>query len=241
MKTLLGILAAAAVVLAMMVLAGLAWQIHLNSQLKRTNETLMTQLDLADKSTAALTEENASLAEQLKDLETMEDELRTRVESLEADAETLAKARPTPYRVRAFVGQETVGGAWIIPHNVTLDEELGRYLYEPILMIDESAKKHFTVHHTNVVEREVYRTEVYQDGYNYPYYYYVTQGRPGKPTRPPNRPDRPTPIVSTSPSGGSQPNANARVFAPPNSIVNTRPQVIGTPATAPVNARVFAP
>jgi hypothetical protein len=143
--------------------------------------------------------------------------------------------------VRAFVGQENVGGAWIVPHNVRMDSELGRYVYEPVLMIDDTAKKHFTVHHTNVVQREVHSTQIYNQGYRYPYYYYVTPRYPHKPIHPPDKPEQPLPPGEMNPPPVNDGAINAQVFAPPSSIVNTRPQVIGTPATSPINARVFAP
>jgi hypothetical protein len=188
-----------------------------------------------------LRQEKAGISEKLTALEQMESELRERVDSLEASANALTEVTPRPYRVRAFVGQDNVGQAWIVPHNVTRDTESGRYLFEPVLVIDESSKKYFTEHHTNVVEREVYTTQVYQDGYRYPYYYYVNSGRPGRPGRPPVKPEHPIAPQPPEPQITSGPDMNARMFAPPNSIVTARPQVLGTPATAPVNARVFAP
>lgn len=241
MRIFLAILTACLALFAATALALLTWQSHQNRQLAAVNVQLTRDLNHSHEDITALTQEKAGISEKLAALEEMETELRKRVDSLEADAKTVAEARPQPYRVRAFVGQDSVGGAWIIPHNVTLNDELGRYVYEPVLLIDESARKHFTVHHTNVVEREVYTTQVYQDDYYYPYYYYITPGRPGKPGRPPGKPEQPVGPRPSEPRINYQSDMNARMFAPPNSIVNSRPQVLGTPATTPVNARMFAP
>jgi hypothetical protein len=241
MKTFLATLTACLAILATGVLALLGWQSHQNRQLTTTNAQLMQELNRSHEAVTALTQEKAGISEKLAALELMETELRERVDSLEASAKSANDATPRPYRVRAFVGRDNVGQAWIIPHNVTRDTESGRYMFEPVLVIDEAAKRHFTEHHTNVVEREVYTTQIYQDGYRYPYYYSVAPRRPGKPGRPPVKPEPPIAPQPSETRTVSQPDINARMFAPPNSIVTSRPQVLGTPATAPVNARVFAP
>jgi len=215
----------------------LTWQSRVNRQLVGDNSQLSRELRQSQDTVATLTAEKTGISDKLAALEHREKELRDRVDSLEEATE----APPRPYRVRTFVGRENIGEAWMVPVNVTRDTQSGRYLFEPVLVIDESARDHFTAYRTNVVEREVYTTEVYQDGYDYPYVYYATPGRPGGTNRPPYRPGRPTRPEAPAPSASPQPNARAQVFAPPMSIVNSRPQVVGTPATSPINQRVFAP
>ena len=191
-------------------LALLAWQFHHTRQLTADNAHLSQELVQSREAVTTLTDEKASISETLVSLQAMETELRERVDSLEAEAKTAADTTPRPYRVRAFVGQANVGQAWIVPHNVTRDPESCRYLFEPVLVIDESAKKHFTEHHTNVVEREVYTTEIYENYNRYPYYYGIA-GRPGGSNRPPNRPQPPSkPGISTG-TYAQQPSSRAQL------------------------------
>lgn len=218
-----------------------AWQTHQNKQLAVANAKLMQDLDQSREAVGELTEENALVTAKLAPLEQSEVELRQRMVTLEAEAKKAAQTRPQPFRVHAFVGQDNVGEAWFIPHNVTLDPELGRYTYEPVIVIDESAKQHFTVHHTNVVERELYATQVYSDSYAYPYHYPLAPTHPTKPSRPGGKPSQPIISPPKAPRSPSLPDARARLFAPPGSIVSSRPQVIGTLGTSPVNQRVFSP
>jgi len=213
-------------------------------QLADANTLLTRELAHYHAKASTLVERETELSRRVTDLTVKERDLRGHLEQLEQEAKTAAEATPRPYRVRAFLGQEAVGGAWIIPHNVTRDPVSGRFVYEPLLLIDESARDHFTVNHTSVVERTVNTIEIYDDYAAYPYAYYATPGRPGRPggsNTPPAVP-RPHPRSgATMNPGASQPDAQARLFAPPMSIVNSRPQVLGTPATSPVNARMFAP
>lgn len=243
MKTSLAILTSCLVLFAAGTTALFTWQYLQNQQLTTASAQLALELEQSQNRVTSLTEEKTDISEKQLLLEAREQELRERVDSLETAAKSAAQAMPRPYRVRAFVGQESVGEAWIVPHNVTRDPESGRYTFEPVLAIDESSKNHFTVHHTNVVERDIYTTEIYDRYDPYPYYYYGTVGRPGFPggsNRPPVSP-RPPSQSRTTVGRVSQPDARARVFAPPMSIVNSRPQVVGRHATSPINQRVFAP
>ncbi len=237
MKTVLTVLTTALALSVTVLLMLLAWQYHQNRQMRFAYVQVREELQHSREMASALTAEKNDTADKLTALAAREIELRKRVDSLETAAQSL----PRPYRVRTFVGQANVGEAWMVPHNVTRDPDSGRYTFEPLLVIDESAKHHFTQHHTNVVEREVYRTEIYQNDVPYPYYYYATPGRPSRPGHPPGRPEPPTAPEPYQPSTTPQPDARARLFAPPMSTVESRPQVIGTPATSPINQRVFAP
>lgn len=241
MKTFLAIMTFCLALLAGGALTLLIWQHHQTGQLTAANAHLLQELEQSHQTVTALNAEKTGISEKLATLETLEKQLRDRVDSLETAAKTAAETVPRPYRVRAFLGQESVGEAWIVPHNVRRDPETGRYTFEPVLLIDESARNHFTVHHTNVVEREVYTTQVYQEGYGYPYVYYVPSGRHGKPGRPSGKPQHPGEPAGSTPQMVPQPSARAQLFAPPMSIVNSRPQVLGVPATSPMNAQMFAP
>ena len=241
MKTLPVVLTTCLALLTAGTLTLLSWQYRQSRQLAAEKQQLTEALRESEQTIATLTLENAAVSDQLRILETSQQELRGRMDALEEADRAAAGTLPQPYRVRAFLGQDNVGGAWIVPHNVRRDAASGRYVFEPLLVIDESAKGHFTVNHTNVVEREVHTTEIYEAYNPYPYYYYVTPGRPGYTNRPPTGSHPPTrPPVTVSPQI-PQADARARLFAPPGAVVNSRPQVLGTPATSPVNARVFAP
>lgn len=241
MKTLLSILAAVLVMLCAVSVAVMTWQYYQNRDLSTSNAQLVRELDTTETTLGTLQEEKDQVTAKLASLEQKERELQERLDTLETEAKKAVEIKPRPYRVRAFVGTDSIGDAWIIPHNVTWDEEAERYTFEPVLWMAETAKNHFTVHHTNVVEREVYNTEVYNDYPYYPYYPYYYYVRPDGTNRPPVNP-RPPGQPQIPPAGvAQQPDARARLFAPPMSVVNTRPQVIGTPATSPINARVFAP
>jgi hypothetical protein len=237
MKTSLTILTTCLVLMTAGILTLLIWQQQQNRALLEANRQLTWELQQSEARVTALTADNAEVASALEILESSEQQLRSRVDSLEEAASATAQITPQPYRVRAFLGQDNVGDAWIVPHNVTRDPETGRYLYEPLLVIEKSARKYFTEYRTNVVEREVYSTEVHD---NY-YPYYVAYGTRHPTNRPPAAPRIPS--QQGYPRGLSSPPADARsqLFAPPMSIVNSRPQVLGTPATSPVNATMFAP
>jgi hypothetical protein len=241
MKTFRTVLITCLALLAAATSAILVWQFHEGKQQTAANAQLTAQLEEAKVTVAALTEEKARLSEKMTSLESLEMELRERVDSLETAAKTADETTPRPYRVRAFMGRENVGDAWIVPHNLQRDPESGRYTFEPVLVIDESSRSFFTAENANVSEREVYTTEIIQETYGYPYYYYVTPGRPGKPGRPPVKPEHPITPTPEEPEWNSQPDPRTQVFAPPMRTVNTRPQVITRPATSPINQKVFAP
>ncbi|MCU0771448.1 MAG: hypothetical protein MUE94_06720 [Verrucomicrobia bacterium] len=237
MKTALTILTTSLTLLVAGAAGLLLWQVQQNRQLTTIHAQLARELQDAQGQISALTAERARATDQLTTLAARETELRKRVASLESAAQTL----PRPYRVRTFVGQDPVGEAWMVPHNVTRDAESGRYAFEPVLVIDESARRHFTQYQTNVVEREVFRTEIHENDYVYPFYYAVAPARPGRPGHPPGKPKPPTAPGPKDPGVSPQPDIGGRVFAPPTSTLGSRSQVFGPPAASPINQQVFAP
>ena len=75
--------------------------------------------------------------------------------------------------MRAFLGNRLVGRAWIVPHNVIKDSKTGQINFEPVAVLEEAAKRAFTVQETNVVERDVVSYSSVNYNYNpYPYYWY---------------------------------------------------------------------
>lgn len=241
MKTFLALCSVCLLLLVAGAILLLLQQHRQNQTLAAVNEQLQEELATSSAAVEGLSQERELNHEIMTALEETASELNKRVESLESSAAAAQEALPKPYPVQAYIGREKVGQAWIIPHNIKRNKESGRYVFEPVLWLDESAKDHFTVHHTNVVEREVHTTQ-YASGYNdYPYYSYLTPGYPGGTNRPPGIPTPPIqPPTPTQPIA-QQPSARARLFAPPLSIVNSRPQTLGRPATSPANARAFAP
>ncbi len=241
MKTFLTVLITCLVLLAAGTSALLGWQFLEGKERAAAQAQLAAELAQSREKVAVLTAEKASAAEKLRSLEALEKELRERVDLLETAAKAVDEATPRPYRVRAFLGRDNVGDAWIVPHNVQRDAESGRYTYEPVLVIDEASRNYFTAPATEDVEREVYTTEIIQETYGYPYSYYVTPGRPGRPGHPPGKPEQPVPPTPGEPESEYQPNIRNQVFAPTMRTVNTRPQTINRPATSPINQKVFAP
>jgi len=244
MKTLITSLSVLASLLAVLLLAvaAIAWQGH--RRLAEANTTLEKELAEARLALDTATAESQATAHRLTTLESAAAALESRVNELKASAEAAESTLPRAYRVRAFLGKDSLGEAWMIPQNITRDPDSGHYRFEPVLLLNESSRNHFTVHHTNVVETKVLTTDYTPYYYRYPYYnagWYPSL--PGRSNLPPVEPQPPTgmPQPFVAGPGYGDVSASARVFAPPFSRVNTRPQVLGRPATSGANAQVFAP
>ena len=87
-----------------------------------------------------------------------------------------------------------LGPVWIVPRNLRMDTNAQRYVYEPVVVLDERYRGSFVTYQTNIVEREVATTYVdhnyyANDYYTEPAYYY----RPNYP-RGANYFPRPTPL-----------------------------------------------
>lgn len=150
---------------------------------------------------ADLTERAGKLENELTTLREREARREAEAASQRAEAELAsvktaatnhAKAKPVqpqPFQARAYVGNDYLGMAWVIPSNVKPHPETGEYRFEPVIWIDERNRKAFT--QTNVVEREVVRntstTQVYQQPYwyGYPVWIRPQPETPGQPNQPP--------------------------------------------------------
>lgn len=244
MKALITSLSILAAFLFVLLLTTLAFAWHGQRRLAAVNANLRTELEAARLALDTAAAESQSTTERLARLETTAAGLESELEAVKASAKAAEETLPRPYRVRAFLGKDSLGEAWMIPQNIKRDPDSGRYVFEPVLLLDESSRSRFTVHHTNVVQTEVLTTDYTPYYYRYPYSYggwYPTL--PGGSNLPPVEPQPPigVPQPSVTGSGYGNVSASARVFAPPFSTVNTRPQVLGRPATSGANARVFAP
>jgi len=109
--------------------------------------------------------------------------------------------QPQPFQARAYVGNDYLGMAWVVPRNIRESGASGEMIYEPVIWIDERSRKAFT--QTNIVEREVVRNNSYNQtwAYQQPYWYGYplwTRPTPDRPIAPPTRP----PVILPSPGGG---------------------------------------
>jgi hypothetical protein len=103
--------------------------------------------------------------------------LEARLAKAEAETPT-AKTNGTtagqvfrPYQLRAFLGNRFVGRAWIVPSNVTKDTKTGQINFEPLVVLEDEARR--ILSETNVVERDVVRYQTVNNNYSpYPYYWY---------------------------------------------------------------------
>jgi type II secretory pathway pseudopilin PulG len=243
MKALIASLSVLAVLLFVLLLAvlGFAWQGQ--RRLATDNANLKAELAETRLALDAAVTEHQATTDRLTSLESTAAGLESELKEVKASAKAAEETLPRPYRVRTFLGKDSLGEAWMIPQNIKRDPASGRYVFEPVLLLDESNRNRFTVHHTNFVQTEILTTDYTPYDYGYPYYYGTWYpGIPGGTNQPPVNPQPPGPMppMSSTPGYGNV-SASARVFAPPFSIVNTRPQVLGRPATSGANARVFAP
>jgi len=148
-------------------------------ELRHKNETLQSDLQAARTRADSLTTEKQETAQQLASVITRHGELTSRIRELEA-AETEDMAQSTspanlrPYQAEAYIGRKSIGLVWIVPRNLRLETNSQRYVYEPVVCLDEKLRKFFEVHHTNIVERTL-ETPVYVNNsyYEEPYYYAV--------------------------------------------------------------------
>src|SRR6188508_2133583 len=135
------------------------------AELRRKNENLQSDLQASRTRADALVTEKQAGAQQLAAVITRHGELTTRIRELEAaEAEDMAlstsPANMKPYQAEAFLGRKSLGLVWIVPRNLRLETNSQRYVYEPVVCLDEKLRKFFEIHHTNIVERPV-ETPVY--------------------------------------------------------------------------------
>lgn len=230
---------------------GLLFELHANRDLRASNRALETELRVAQKTLEALRKENQEIAEQLAKTQDASAVLQKRIAEIEADGakDSEAPMAPpvvAPYQVPAYLGQTYLGPAWVVPRNFRMDTNAQRYVYEPVVWLDENLRNNFVVHHTNVVEREVETTYVQNSYYPQPLYFLSSSHRhhrgpvqlPSVP-RSPSPPQAPqVPSAPQLPVSGMQPTAR---FNPGSGAttpqrlgisagsIKTRPQVLGIP------------
>lgn len=172
--------------------------------LTRTNERLTQELATTKAHLNSLQAGQQSVAKQLADALGESQRLQARLAELEAksnEQDSAAAPQPvSPYQAAAYLGKKSLGLAWIIPRNSRLDTNLQRYVYEPVVLLDEKLRRQFEVHHTNIVERTVEVPTYVENNYyddQWPYYWsYPWYGGGGTVT---NRPPRPNPPVASQP------------------------------------------
>ena len=122
------------------------------------------------------------------------------------------------HRVRAYLGNQQVGMAWLVPNRLRTNAVDGQVSYEPVIVLGESVREQVGLTRTNVVEREVslattvnyHVPQVYGSGWSV---HWVKPGgsRPGTGPSPPvgaqpgSPPSVPSPYLSTRtwhPQGG---------------------------------------
>jgi len=114
-----------------------------------------------------------------------------------------AAAQPQSFQARAYVGNDYLGTAWVIPSKVRQNAETGELRFEPVIWIDEKSRKAFT--QTNIVEREVVRNNSYNQTWSYqqPYWYGYPVWIQSKPDRPNLPPSQRPPMVQPLPQPGN--------------------------------------
>ncbi len=176
---------------------------------RTTNQTMERVIaDLTERS-QRLEDELAQLRDQQPQRPAVEPELAAALQTngvtpVPGSNSSVAKpALPQPFQARAYVGKDYLGKAWVVPSNIREHAETGEYRFEPVIWIDEKARKTFT--QTNVVEREIARNTTYNQVYEQPYWYGYpvwVNPKPNHPVAPP--PQRP-PVVQPSPGRPSSP------------------------------------
>lgn len=229
MKTVPIILGACFVVLcvasAVVVVAGRSTR-----DLQDANQRLQRELGDAEAKLEALLAERTETANQLVLAQGESEEFKARMAEVEAAKTREAEAEAgvpvvTPYQAQAFLGQQPLGWVWIIPQNLRKDTGTQRYVYEPVVWLDEGMRKQFVTHHTNVVEREIESRTYVNSYYPQPAYYYTTPFRPPIVTNcppvhtPPAMPVRPAP-QQFNPGSGT---VTAQRLATPAGAIKTRP------------------
>lgn len=224
MKNTLSILAGGSAIVSVSLAVMLFGGFRLHRNVQSVNEKLQGELRAAQDGLDVLRAENRTISEDLARIRSSFEESQARL--LEANASMAAAVSNLPpvipsYRANTFIGQTFLGQAWVIPHNVRMDTNTQRYIYDPVVLLDESLRNSLVVHHTNVVE---YPVET-QTSYNYNNTYYPTPiyyfGNPGY------RP-KPDPLPPTLQPPAQLPYPAPPAFNPGSGKVI--PQKLGTPS-----------
>lgn len=238
MKTTLITLSACLAVLVLAEAVALVGAHRSNQQLRATNQKLGNELAASQALTDVLRDEKQEAARQLVLARDALETLQTRI--LEMDTagarEAAATALPpvvTPYQAQAFLGRELLGLAWVIPRNLRMDTNAQRYVYEPVIALDESFRGKFVTSYTNVIEREVPVTVVENNHYPPPVYYVTAPLLPRHGVNPLPQPPQtyipPPPAPKFDPGNGT---TTPQRLGTPASAIKTRPQVPAQPSGA---------
>lgn len=205
-----------------------------NRELLAANQRMKAELQVAQTTGDTLLAERQELANQVQVFRDLAERLQSQVTDLSngnssdsaSDSQTPVVS---PYQAQAYLGRKPIGWVWIIPQNLRRDTNSQRYVYEPIVWLDESVRKQFVTHHTNIVEREVETVNYVSPGYYSAPIYYASW--PLLPSPPLHYPPGMTncPPLPLWPSQPIQPVAQ-QPFNPGNGKVTM--QKLGTPAGA---------
>ena len=162
--------------------AGLMGALHSQRGLRQSNQKMDSALRAAQAATDTLLAEKQEMARQLSVFRELTETLQSRIVDHETAAASEMESQGkmpvvAPYQAQAYLGKTSLGWVWIIPHNLRKDTNTQRYVYEPVVWLDEGLRKQFVTHHTNIVEREVEsrtyaNTAYYPEPYVYGGYYY---------------------------------------------------------------------
>jgi hypothetical protein len=147
------------------------------AELRRANQILHKDLHTARAHAESLANEKQEAARQLALVVNRHSELTSRIAMLEASEieETAMATSPAamkPYQAEAYLGRKPLGLVWIVPRNLRMDTNSQRFVYEPVVCLDERLRSQFVVNYTNIVEREIERpVYVNNSYYEEPYYY----------------------------------------------------------------------
>ena len=206
-----------------------------NQQLRAVNQKLEAELGAAQALTEVLRDEKQEAARQVTLVRDALETLQSRIlemETANAQEATTAATPPvvTPYQAQAYLGRELLGSAWVIPRNLRMDTNAQRYVYEPVIALDESLRGKFVTTYTNVIEQEVPTTLV-ENNYYSSSPYYVTPAIPyrhgtDRSAGPPRTFVQPPPAPKFDPGNGT---TTPQRLGTPASAIKTRPQVPATP------------
>lgn len=155
-----------------------------NRTLENSNRRLAGELGVAEAAAAALCAEKKQNSERLTAAQEFSTSLLTKLAEAEAEnPKTPVAPEVKPYQATAYLGQALLGPVWIVPRNLRMDTNAQRYVYEPVVVLDERYRGSFVTYQTNIVEREVAKTYVDHNYYAANYYtgpaYYYPPRQPG--------------------------------------------------------------
>ena len=161
----------------------LIFEFKVNRDLRAENRNLLAEAQQASAKMEALAAEKTEASEKLSAKEKEVDVLQNKPANAEAAKEAKdSSASPRALQVKAYLGREYLGMAWLVPTKISKDPETGVVTSEPVVVMSESLKKTFTEVRTSVVDREVpvnssVNYNYYPNpNYGYPYYWYYGWG-----------------------------------------------------------------